>query len=213
MSQRLFVGVLTVAVFLAGYVTRGFMRRGEPVPPPPAALARELAPSANGANSKNKSPAVDRAKLLAEIQKLRPQIEAYTTQVNDIYAEFDRDFEKVLKGPQREKFLLNQKRRADSAAKHSSDRSLLSDEEIMRWRDRPLTDIYRMVTVTPSLEWMTKEYSLDAAQQTEARSLLTLRRNKFVALFDATPHPSIKLSRLASMIERVGAPPAAAPAK
>lgn len=213
MTQRLFVGVLTVAVFLAGYVTRGFVRREEAVPPPPAALARELAPSAAGANGKKTPAAVDRAKLLAEIQKLRPQIEAYTTQVHDIYAEFDRDFEKVLTSPQREKFLVNQKRRAESVAKHAADRSLLSDEEIMRWRDRPLTDIYRMVTVTPSLEWMTKEYGLDAAQQTEVRSLLTLRRNKFVALFDATPHPSIKLSKLASMIERVGTPAAKPAAK
>src|SRR5687768_12300333 len=210
MSQRVFVGLLTVVVFLAGYFTRGLTQRREPVPPPPAALARELSPAA-GSGTKNN--AVDRAKLLAEIQKLRPQIEAYTTQVHEIYAEFDRDFEKLLTPAQREKFLLNQKRRAESIAKHSADRSLLTDEEIMRWRDRPLTDIHRMITVTPSLEWMTKEYSLDATQQTTVRSLLTLRRNKFVALFDATPHPSIKLSKLASMIERVGAPPAASPSK
>jgi hypothetical protein len=36
--------------------------------------------------------------------------------------------------------------------------------------------------------------------------LLTLRRNKFFRLYDATTHPSIRLSRLAPLIERVGAP-------
>lgn len=207
MSQRLFVGLLTVVVFLAGYFTRALTEREEqPVPPPPAALARELAPAAATPGARSKTEKVDRAKLVAEIQKLRPQIEAYTTQVHEIYAEFDREFAQMLTPAQREKFAAHQKRRAESAAKRAADRSLLSDEELMRERDRPLTDIYRMVTVTPSLEWMTKEYGLDPAQQAAVRQLLGLRRNKFVALFDATPHPSIRLSRLASMIERVGAP-------
>jgi hypothetical protein len=62
------------------------------------------------------------------------------------------------------------------------------------------------VTVNPGLEWRTKEYGLDSAQQSTTRSLLALRRNKFIALFDATPHPSIRLSRLAPLIERVAAP-------
>jgi hypothetical protein len=205
MTQRVFVGILTVVVFLAGYFTRGVIERRDPVPPPPAALARELEPAAASPDGK-KTDRVDRAKLVAEIQKLRPQIEAYTTQVHEIYAEFDREMALLLTPAQREKFAANQKRRADSAAKRAANRALLSDEELMRERDRPLTDIYRMVTVTPSLEWMTKEYGLDATQQAAVRQLLGLRRNKFVALFDATPHPSIRLSRLASMTERLGAP-------
>lgn len=213
MSQRVFVGLLTVVVFLAGYFTRGLVHRGEPVPPPPVALARELAPTVSASNGKAKIESVDRTKLVAEIHKLKPQIDAYTTQVQEIYAEFDREFAQILTAAQREKFAANQKRRAESAAKRAANRSLLSDEELMRERDRPLTDIYRMVTVTPSLEWMTKEYALDPTQQAAARQLLGLRRNKFVALFDATPHPSIRLSRLASMIERVGAPAVQPPVK
>ena len=207
MTQRVFVGLLTVVVFLAGYFTRSLTQR-EPVPPPPAALARELAPGASP-NGKVKTDAIDRAKLVAEIQKLRPQIEAYTAQVQEIYTEFDREFAQLLTPAQREKFSATQKSRAEKAAKRAANRSVLSDEDIHRERDRPLTDIYRMVTVTPSLEWMTKEYGLDTAQQAAVRQLLGLRRNKFVALFDATPHPSIRLSRLASMTERVNAPAAA----
>ena len=80
------------------------------------------------------------------------------------------------------------------------------DEEIQRAKDRPLTSIYWNVVVIPHLEWYTKEYSLDPAQQNQVRTLLALRRNKFVALLDSTPHPSIRLSRLAPLIERVGAP-------
>jgi hypothetical protein len=202
MTQRVFVAILTVVVFLAGYSARLLTERGQPVPPPPAALARELGAAPQKPGDKNKQE-VDRAKIVAEIQKLRPQIEGYTAAVQEIYADFDREFALLLTAPQRDKFQVNQKKRAEYAAKRNADRSLLSDEQLMRERDRPLTDIYRMVTVTPSLEWMTKEYGLDASQQAAARQLLGLRRNKFVALFDATPHPSIRLSRLASMIERV----------
>lgn len=69
-----------------------------------------------------------------------------------------------------------------------------------------MTSIYWMITVTPFLDMLTKEYGLDAMQQSETRALLALRRNKFIALFDATPHPSIRLSRLAPLIERVTPP-------
>jgi len=98
----------------------------------------------------------------------------------------------------------------DRAGGGEVDRSvklLVPDEEIQRAKDRPLTSIYWNVVVTPILEGMTKEYSLDATQQASLRSLLTLRRSKFIALLDSTPHPSIRLSRLAPLIERM-APPA-----
>jgi hypothetical protein len=53
---------------------------------------------------------------------------------------------------------------------------------------------------------LTRDYGLDETQQAAARSLLTLRRSKFLALFDSTPHLSIRLSGLAPLIERVAAP-------
>jgi hypothetical protein len=208
MTQRVFVGVLTVVVFLAGYFTRAFTTRVEPVPPPPAALARELAPatsSKSGGKSKHK---FDRAEVLADIQKLRPQIDAYIAQVQEIESEFDREFTAILHPKQREKRLAYLKRRAEQDAKRIADREPLSDEAIARERERPLTDIYWMITVTPRLERLIKEYELDDEQQTRTRAALSVRRNKFIALFEATPHPSLRLSRLAPMTERV-APTAA----
>ncbi len=203
--QRVFVGVLTVLVFLAGYGSRMWTERGQSVPPPPAALANEYAPATPVADPKAKQ-AIDRAKLLAEIDKLRPQIEAYRGQIDEIYAEFDREFAPILTPAQREKFVSNQKRWAEQEAKRKADSTPLSDDDIMRARERPLTDIYWMATVTPRLERLSKEYELDAAQQTQVRSLLSMRRNKFIALLDGTPHPSIRLSKLAPMIERVAKP-------
>ncbi|MDO8539821.1 MAG: hypothetical protein Q7S40_05215 [Opitutaceae bacterium] len=214
MTQRLFIALLTVIVFVAGYATRAWTSRSQHVPPPPAALANEYATAVSSrADGKYKSAELDRAKLVAEIEKIRPQIEAYRTQVDEIYAEFDREFALLLNPPQREKFNAQQKRWHEYRTRGQKDRKPLSDEDIMRARERPLTEVYWMVTVTPRLERLTKEYTLDANQQTQARALLSLRRNKFSALLDSTPHPSIRLSRLAPLIERVAAPQGAPKAK
>lgn len=209
MTQRILIALLTIVGFGAGFAVRGWTERGQNVPPPPAALSREYTPAASAPTGEKKR-SIDREKLVAEIQKLRPQIEAFSAQVEEINAEFDREFNALLDPVQREKRAQYLKRRAERDARRLAGREPLSDEEIMRERERAF-DVYWLVTVTPLLEIFTKEYQLDAAQQASARALLALRRNKFMALFDATPHPSIRLSRLAPMIERVAA--AETPAK
>jgi len=200
MMQRVFIALLTVCVFLAGYWVRMATQSGGVVPPPPAGLASEL--GASHPDGKTKPSEVDRAKLLAEIQTIRPQIEAYRAQVDEIYTEFDREFVKILTPEQHQSFLANHKRWTDSMARRNADRKPLTDEDIMRARERPLTEVYWMVTITPRLERLTKEYTLTEQQQAAARSLLAMRRSKFMALLDSTPHPSIRLSRLAPMLER-----------
>jgi hypothetical protein len=206
MTQRVFVALLTVVVFLAGYAARFLTEPRQSVPPAPAALAKEYARSDGHPTDKKGQKQLDRAKLLAEIQKLRPQIEVYSAQVDEINAEFDRDFALILTPAQREKFFASQKKWADRDAKWLAGRTSLSDEDIQRAKDRPLTATYWSVVVTPHLDRMTKEFSLDAAQQTQARALLALRRSKFIALLDSTDHPSVRLSRLAPLIEQVAAP-------
>jgi sulfur relay (sulfurtransferase) DsrC/TusE family protein len=126
--------------------------------------------------------------------------------MQEIDAEFDREFVLLLTPVQKEKYVASQKRWAERDAKRLAKRDLLSDEDLQREQERSLTWVYWKVTVTPRLEMLTKDYSLDANQQTTTRALLALRRNKFIALFDATPHVSIRLSRLAPLIERVVAP-------
>jgi hypothetical protein len=207
MTQRVFVALLTVAVFVAGYFARMWTEPRTSIPPAPEALAKEYARPEPVASDKKGDRQLDRAKLLAEIRKLRPQIEAYSAQVDEINGEFDREFAQLLSPVQREKYFANQKKKAERDAKRMADRSPLSDEEIQRVKDRPLTTIYWNIVVTPHLEWMTREYALDPAQQTKIRTLLALRRNKFISLLDSTPHPSIRLSRLAPLVERVEAPP------
>jgi hypothetical protein len=208
MTTRFLVALLTVVVFLAGYAARVLTEPAQPVPPAPAAIAKELAPAAASGGSKKSSPQLDRAKLVAEIQKLRPQIEAYSGQVGEIEAEFEREVVKLLDPAQRAKFAENKRRSAERDARKLADRTPLSDRDIQMAQERPLTSIYWMVTVTPRLDYYAKEYTLDEAQQSALRALLVLRRTKYVALFDSTPHPSIRLSRLAPLIERVAAAPA-----
>jgi hypothetical protein len=207
MTQRIFVALLTVVVFVAGYAARIWTEPRAAIPPAPAALATEYARSNGAPADKKHDRQLDRAKLVAEIQQLRPQIESFTTQVQEIDAEFDREFVQLLRPDQREKFFQNQKKWADRVAKRLAKRDPLSDQDIQREQERPMTWMYWQVTVTPRLDGLTKEYNLDAAQQTSTRALLTLRRNKFIALYDGTTHPSVRLSRLAPLIERVGAPP------
>jgi hypothetical protein len=210
MTQRLLVAFFTVVVFLGGYGARVWTEPRQAVPAAPAALSQEFArPAASNAKKKE----TDRAKLCAEIEKVRPQIEAFRTQVMEIYAEFDRDFAKILNPQQLAKFELNQKKAAEHAAgrraKQESDRAMpVTEEEIMRARERPMSDVYRMVTVTPRLEQYAKDYDLDPTQQATVRAMLTLRRAKFLALLDSTPPPSIQLSRIAPLIERMAAKPA-----
>ena len=206
MTQRLFVALLTVAVFVAGYAARIWTEPRAPIPPAPAALAKEYVRAEPAPADKKHDRQLDRAKLVDEIQQLRPQIEAFSGQVQEIEAEFDREFTQILRPDQKEKFLLNQKKWSDRLAKRMAKRDPLSDEDIQREKERSMIWIYWQVTVTPKLEGLTKEYGLDAAQQNSTRAMLALRRNKFIALYDATTHPSIRLSRLSPLIERVGAP-------
>ena len=205
MNQRLFVALITVAVFIAGYVARWLTEPGPVVPPAPAALAQEFARGASSGERRGERQ-LDRARLVAEIHKLRPQIEAYSARMQEIDAEFDREFVQLLPPDQRERYLASQRRFAERDAKRAAKREPLSDEEIQREQERSLTWVYFKVTVTPRLEMLTRDYGLNETQQAAARSLLTLRRSKFLALFDSTPHLSIRLSGLAPLIERVAAP-------
>jgi hypothetical protein len=196
-----------VVIFGAGYAARVWTEPRQMVPPAPAALAKEYVRTESPPTDKKDERQLDRAKLLAEIQQLRPQIESFSAQVQEIDAEFEREFLQLLKPEQQEKFVSSQKKWAERTAKRIAKREPLSDEDIQREKERPMTWIYWQVTVTPRLEFLTKEYKLDATQQTSTRALLTLRRSKFISLYDSTTHPSIRLSRLAPLIERVSAPP------
>lgn len=214
--QRIVIPVLAVVAFGAGFGARMWTEGGRALPPPPSALGAEFV---RGSVEKKSGPRpFDRAELVAEIERLRPQIDAYRTRVEALDAEFEQAFAKVLNDEQKcvydEKQANAQKRHAQREAKIAAGPPPppLSDEEIAKLRQRPFETAFWKISFVGRLEMLTRDYKLDAAQQTKVRDLLVARRDKFVALVDSTPSPTFKLTYLALSVQRLVDPPAPAPA-
>jgi predicted Fe-S protein YdhL (DUF1289 family) len=60
-----------------------------------------------------------------------------------------------------------------------------------------------MVVLSRELDEMTRDLKLDDDQRAKLLDLLRQRREKFLALVDQVPSPSVILSRLASQIQRL----------
>jgi hypothetical protein len=212
MNQRLAVPLVALVAFGAGFGARVWTEHDPVLPPPPAPGSEFVRshPAAGDAKADGKSNGsrVDREKLIADIEKVRPQIEAYRKRLEDLDREFDRGFVALLNSEQREKYDAQQKkdaeRRAKSEAKAAADQSPLSDEQITMLQQRPLWNALFKIAVSWRLDRATRDYKLDAAQQAQVRGLLESRRDKFIAIVDQTPPPSITLSNLASQTQKLG---------
>ncbi len=224
MKQRLLIALLTVFVFAAGFVARMMTESDVSVPPPPA-LGSEFMRSTNGdathftEKKPAAKPAFDRAKLVAEIEALRPQIEAYRARLDAIDADYEKAFVRVLDSGQRriydQKLADYQKRRAERDAKAAAapPPPPLTDEEIAKLRQRPFEVAFWKVSYTGRLEQMVKDYKLDATQREQVAKLLRGRRDSFLALVDSTPPPTFKLTALVTSVQRLAEPgqPSVAP--
>ena len=62
------------------------------------------------------------------------------------------------------------------------------------------------------LERFTNELKLDDTQRDKVRDLLRVRREKFIELVDSAPPPTMMLSRIAPLAQRLGNPATPAPA-
>ena len=81
---------------------------------------------------------------------------------------------------------------------------LLTSEQIASLQQRPLYKLLAVVVVPQRLEWLTNDLKLDDEQKEKARGILVQRRDKFLALVDSSPPPSLTLSRLAPLAQRLG---------
>ena len=212
MKQRLLIAVLTVLVFGAGFFARMLTEGGPAVPPPPAPgteFVRSSVPTPTADAKERKAPTYtekDRAKILTDIEKIRPQIEAYRTRIDAIGAEFEAELLPVFTPEQREKYVAKQKRDAERHAKgerQAAETTTLSDEQIFQLQQRPLWNALWNVAINWRLDRLVNEYKLDSGQQAKVRELLKQRREKFLALVDSTPPPSITLSQLAGQAEKL----------
>ena len=213
MKQRLLIALFTVLVFGAGFAARIWTEDDQALPPPPVAPGGEFVrPPATAARDAKAEPrrGPDRAKLASDIEQLRPQIEAYRTRLDTIEAEFQRDFVLVLNPEQRARYDAARKKGAEDRAKRdakvAADTTLLTDEQIERLRRNPLWNALYSVAITWPFDRINHDYKLDEAQQAQVRDLLRARREKFLALVDSTPPPSITLSELARQTQKLAQP-------
>ncbi len=224
MKRALVISGLTVVVFAIGYIAGLRTERTRPVPAPPAPLMAEFTGKAatgpaiatavkpSGPQAASSRSPQNRAQLVAEIERLRPQIDSYRQRLDQIDAEFDGQLAAILTPEQRTHYTTGQKRRAQRMAKGFAEVAAgvtpLTDDEIDQLRQRSLSGVLWMVAPTMKHDSLVKDLKLDAEQQTKARELLKQRREKFLAIVDSTPPPSILLSRLAPAVQRIAADPA-----
>lgn len=206
MKQSALVALLTLLGFAAGFGARVWTE-GAPAMPGPPGMGGEF--TSKSAAPEVKKP-LNRAELIAEIERLRPQIEAYGARIAELDADFDRNFDGLLDPAQREQRAATLKKRAEKAAKDEAkagaDSSLLSDDQIDRLTHRPLYNVLRLIAVKPKVESLATEYKLDAVQQARLSEVLTTRRDKFLALLDSTTAPTIRLSALAPVVQKLADP-------
>jgi Spy/CpxP family protein refolding chaperone len=224
MKRSLVITALSAAVFAAGYIAGLRTERSRPLPAPPAPLmgefsSRSVTSLATATPSKPNLPNAapvrvpqNRAQLVAEIDRLRPQIDNYRRRIETLDAEFDRELAAVLTPDQQKSYSAAQKRRAERMAKGAAEvasaSAPLTNDEIDHLRQRSLYGVLWMVAPTMKHDSLVKDLKLDAEQQAKARELLRLRREKFLAIVDSTPPPSILLSRLAPAAQRLATEPA-----
>lgn len=213
MKQRLLIALLTVLVFGAGFAARVWTEGDRGLPPAPAPgsefVRAPATPTADAKTESRRGP--DRVKMIADIERLRPQIDAYRNRLDEIEAEFQRDFVTVLNAEQRANYDTRQKKNAEDRAKKearaAADTGLLTDDQIASLQRRPLWNALYSVAITWPFDHLNHDYKFDEAQQARVRELLRARREKFLALVDATPSPSITLSQLATQVPKLIEPP------
>jgi hypothetical protein len=217
--QRLLIVLFSALVFGAGFAARMWTESDPSVPPAPAAIGSEFSRGAAPSADPKSAPkaggraeqSVDRAKLVKEIQRYRSDIETYRARLEQLDADFDRELTPLLTADQREKFAAQQKRYAERRARGiaavAAETAPLSDEQIFRLQQRPLLSVLGEVSLSMRFDSLQKDLKLDEGQQAKVRELLHQRREKFLSLLDATPPPSIMLSRLAPVAQKLATEP------
>jgi hypothetical protein len=213
MRERALAALLTAVVFAIGFGAGIWAERHRPFPPPPGGFMEEFA--RRGPHLPHPQP-VNRAQLLEQIDAIRPQMEAFRTRVNEIYAEFDRDIDTVLSPDQQalyEERFRSQRGLMGPGGPSAADKPL-SDEKIEQLLQRPFRTLAFFVVIPMTLDRMSTELKLDDAQRGKVKDLLRVRREKFIELVDSSPPLSLMLSRLAPIAQRLAEPakPPGAPA-
>lgn len=209
MRDRILAVLVTLVVFATGFIGGLLAERHRPLPTPPGAFMGEFGarPGApGGPGGPPHAPPVNRAQLREQIEKIQPEMEAFKAHLVEIYAEFDHDLEPVLTADQKVVYEreFKAKRGFGPPPEIASNDKPLSDEQIEMLMQRPFRTLAFFVVIPMTLERMTSELKLDEGQRGKVKDLLRVRREKFIELVDTAPPPSLMLSRLASLAQRLG---------
>jgi hypothetical protein len=207
MRDRVLAALLTLAVFAAGFGAGLWAERHRPLPPPPGAFMGEF--GARPGRALRAGTPVNRAQLSEQIEKLRPAMETFKARITEIYGQFDRDIDPILTPEQRDvyaKRFLARRGFGPPPEIVADDSKTLTDDQIEQLMQRPFRTLAFFVVIPMTLERMTSDLKLDDAQREKVRDLLRVRREKFIELVDSAPPPSLMLSRLAPLAQRLGAP-------
>lgn len=190
MKDILKISLLTLAVFIAGLVTGLLIQRMNQLPPPPFGPLGEIAPGAPpwGVKDGGQFP-LTREKIdemRAEMEKLRPEIDAFQEKLKAIETDFRAKLDALLT-PEQRKLLPPLPEMGGEGHRHHFGPSPF---------EGPLAGLAIFTIIKPALDHMSADLKLTAPQQVTLQKLLLERRQRFLDLVDTTPPPSLKLGRM-----------------
>ena len=230
MRTPLALALLTAAGFGVGLGAGYWLARTcRPMPPPASVFSEFRGITRAGPSLASARPELWR-EINAELEKLRPEMDAFRKKLEVIDGEFNAQFEAILKPEQRQKLADMQRRREPgrdaSKGKESGKEPAKEPAKATKPTAAPATEaaksatpvargerslrmIYEsdglvsgLVFVPFTAERFTQQLGLDATQQARLRELLLARRTRFLELADATPPPSMQLWRIAEVIHK-----------
>jgi len=203
LSRFIWVVCVTALVFAAGYEAGRWRELNRPLPPPPGPLMAEFSEHRYGPQRPPPTQ-INRADFMAEVARLNPQIEQFRKQMDGIYDQFERELDPLLTPEQRLLHAPRLKRRAEFRS--ANEKWPLNDEQLLRIMQWANAGMFRVITLQMGLGDLDREVKLEPSQREPVLALLRLRRDRFLALIDRTPPPSLALIHLAPYAQRLAAP-------
>ncbi len=198
--KQLALVVGTAVVFAAGALTGRWYESNRPLPPPPALFMGEFGGHHYGPG-RTPSPPVSRADIIAEVERVRPQFEAFQKRMDEIEDQFEHSLNEILTPDQRELNAARIKKRAQFRSGTDN------EENLMRLARLPNMALFRIVTLQLGYDSLNRDLKFDASQHDRVFELLRVRRDHFLAFIDSTPPPSLRLIPLAPYAQRLAPPP------
>lgn len=202
MKRFLLTIFATACVFAAGVGAGMWIQRTQPFPAPPIGILGEIRDVPLSGSTP--APKQTNENLNAEIERLKPNIEAFKQKLEPIKAEFREQLDAVLSPEQRQKL---------KAWGEHNNASATDQPAAGKAPPRPkkahdgLDSLFPIVIVPSTLDRLSTELKLDQAQKAAVQSLLLKRRAKFLELVDTSPPPSLELRRIAPLVPQIAHPP------